>query len=272
MTQPSQAAKVSIITVCFNSSRTIRDAIESVLSQDYSPIEYIVVDGGSTDGTAEIIRQYGSRIRTFVCEPDKGIYDAMNKGIGLATGEIVGFLNSDDFYIDSHVVTDLVGAMERNSVDAVFADLIYVDKSDVGRIRRYYDSSRWNPKRFRFGWMPAHPTLLVKRECYVRCGLFSLGYQIAADFEMLVRLFHRGRATYTYVRRPVVKMRAGGTSTRGFRHSWIINREIVRACRANGIWTALPLVLLKLPFKLQEVLFRNGSRMRAGSHSKTRGS
>jgi glycosyltransferase involved in cell wall biosynthesis len=252
-----RSPKVSIITVCFNSVRTIRDTIESVLSQDYHPIEYIVVDGGSTDGTVEIIRQYQDRIDTFVSEPDRGIYDAMNKGIGLATGDVVGMLNSDDFYTDPRVVSDLIAAMGRAGVDAVFADLVYVDASDLGRVRRYYDSSGWHPGRFRFGWMPAHPTLFVRRESYARCGSFSLDYRIAADFEMLVRLFHRGATTYTYVQRAVVKMRVGGVSTRGLWHSWIINREIVRACRANGIWTTLPVVLLKIPAKLLGVLFPN---------------
>jgi glycosyltransferase involved in cell wall biosynthesis len=256
MTQSIQPPTVSIITVSFNSSRTIRDTIESVLSQDYGAIEYIIIDGRSTDGTIEIIREYGDSIRTFVSEADGGIYDAMNKGLRLATGDIVGMLNSDDIYVDSHVVTDMMGAMQRAGADAVFADLLYVDRSDLGRIRRYYDSSRWNPSRFRFGWMPAHPTLFVKRKLYIRCGLFSLDYRIAADFEMLVRLFHRGAASYTYVRRPVVKMRTGGLSTRGLRHSWIINTEIVKACRAHGIRTTLPLVLLKVPVKLLGLLYR----------------
>jgi glycosyltransferase involved in cell wall biosynthesis len=264
MAQPLQPSTVSIITVCFNSSATIRETIESVLSQDYASIEYIIVDGGSTDGTLAIIGEYRDRIQTVVSEPDRGIYDAMNKGLGLATGAIVGMLNSDDFYVDSHVVTELVGALEQAGVDAVFADLLYVDKVDTARVLRYYDSSRWKPSRFRFGWMPAHPTLLVKRERYADCGLFSLDYRIAADFEMLVRLFHRNRASYVHVGRPVVKMRAGGISTRGLRHSWIINREIVRACRANGIWTTLPLVLLKIPVKLLGLLYRDGSRMVAG--------
>jgi glycosyltransferase involved in cell wall biosynthesis len=260
MARPKQPS-VSIITVCFNSSQTIRDAIESVLSQDYRPIEYIIVDGGSTDGTVDIIGEYRDRIRSFVSEPDRGIYDAMNKGISLATGDVVGILNSDDLYVDSRVVSDLVGAMGRAGVDAAFADLVYVDSSDVGLIRRYYDSSRWSPNRFRFGWMPAHPTLFVKRERYECCGLFSLDYRIAADFEFLVRLFYRTGASYTHVARPVVKMRMGGMSTRGLRQSWTINREIVRACRTNGIWTALPLVLMKIPAKLLGLLSRSKRRM-----------
>lgn len=242
--------------MCFNSARTIRETIESVLSQDYPAIEYIVIDGASNDGTLEILRQYRNRISTLVSEPDRGIYDAMNKGIRVARGEIVGILNSDDIYTDSHVLRQLVGAMTAANTDAVFADLVYVDQMDGRRVRRYYDSSGWHPRRFRFGWMPAHPTFLIKREWYERLGLFSLEYRIAADFEMLVRLLYRGRATYTHVARPVIRMRMGGTSTRGLRQIWLLNREIVRACRANGIWTTLPLMLLKLPAKLMETLRR----------------
>lgn len=263
MAQPPRRSTVSIITVCFNSSSTIRDTIESVLSQDYAEIEYIIVDGASTDGTVEIIEEYRDRIQTFISEPDRGIYDAMNKGLRVARGAIVGVLNSDDLYADSHVVTELIATLERADVDAVFADLVYVDRLDKTQVRRYYDSSGWTPERFRFGWMPAHPTLFVKRERYVRCGPFSLDYQIAADFELLVRLFHRDRTTYTYLKRPVVLMRVGGVSTRGLRQNWIVNAEIVRACRANGIWTTLPLVLLKVPAKLWGLLWRYGSRMDA---------
>jgi hypothetical protein len=152
-------------------------------------------------------------------------------------------------------------SMSAAGTDAVFADLVYVDRRDTGKVLRYYDSSRWRPSRFRFGWMPAHPTFFIKREWYERQGLFSLSYRIAADFEMLVRLLYRGGATYTHVARPVIRMRTGGASTRGLRQSWILNREIVRACRANGIWTTLPLVLLKLPAKLMETL-----RRRAPAH------
>jgi glycosyltransferase involved in cell wall biosynthesis len=260
MAQLTQPSTVSIITVCFNSCATIRQTIESVLSQDYTAIEYIIVDGESTDGTVEIVREYRDRIHAFISEPDGGIYDAMNKGIRLATGDIVGILNSDDYYADHRVVSDLVGALEQAKVDAVFADLLYVDRFNTARVRRYYDSSRWNPSRFRFGWMPAHPTLFVKRKWYMRCGLYSLDYRTAADFELLVRLFHRNAVTYTYLSRPVVVMRMGGVSTRGLRHNWKFNREIVRACRANGIWTTLPLILLKLPAKLLELAYPNRAR------------
>lgn len=173
--------RVSIVTVSFNSCATIRDTIESVLSQDFPDIEYIIVDGGSTDGTREIVAEYGKRISVFVSEPDRGIYDAMNKGIRAATGEVVGLLNSDDVYVDSTVVSGLVHAMYAARTDAVFADLVYVDPHDLSRVRRFYDCARWHPGRFRYGWMPAHPTFFVKRTWYERCGLFSLEYRIAAD-------------------------------------------------------------------------------------------
>lgn len=264
---PEELPKVSIITVCYNSARTIRDTIESVLSQDYPSIEYIVIDGNSTDETIDIVREYGGRISAVVSESDRGIYDAMNKGIRHSTGDIVGFLNSDDYYIDRHVIGELVGAMAMARTDAVFADLIYVDPNDPARVLRYYDSSRWTPQKFRFGWMPAHPTFFIRREWYSRLGLFSLDFKIASDFEMLVRLLHGGRASYTHVSRPVVVMRAGGTSTRNLQQRFKLNREIVSACRVNGIWTTLALVLLKAPAKVLETLKgrRAGKRRLASS-------
>jgi glycosyltransferase involved in cell wall biosynthesis len=259
----SSAPRVSIITVCFNSATTIGDAIESVLSQDYPHLEYIVIDGGSTDGTVDIVRRYGERITVFVSEPDRGIYDAMNKGLRLATGDVVGMLNSDDLYMDCHVVSDLMRAMTDAGSDSVFADLIYVERERIENIVRYYDSGRWHPRRFRWGWMPAHPTFFVKRHWYSTCGLFSLDYRIAADYEMLVRILFKGRASYTYLPRPVIRMRVGGISGRGLKSSWLLNREIVRACRSNGILTALPLVLLKIPAKLLETLrFRTSRKLR----------
>jgi len=254
MQQARQLPKVSIVTVCFNSARTIRDSIESVLRQEYPHIEYIVIDGGSTDGTVEIVRGYANRIAVFVSERDRGIYDAMNKGIRSASGDIVGMLNSDDVYADARAVGDLIAAMQAAQADSVFADVVFVDGTDPQRVVRYYDSGRWRPSRFRFGWMPAHPTFFVKRDWYERLGLYSLDYRIAADFEMLVRLLHKAQATYVYVPRAMVRMRTGGASTGGLKQSWLLNREIVKACRVHGIRTALPLLLLKLPLKLLELV------------------
>ncbi len=248
--------KVSIITVSYNSADTIRDTLESVLEQDYENIEYIVVDGASTDDTIRIVREYEDCVALLICEPDRGIYDAMNKGIAAATGEIVALLNSDDLYARPTAVSELVAHMENNSVDLVFADLVLVARGDLNKVLRYYDSGHFRPSKVRFGWMPAHPTLMVKRSLYSQVGLFRLDYEIAADFEMVVRLFHVARGSYAYLPSVVIKMRAGGISTSGIRSSWILNTEIVRACRSNGIQTNLCFVLTKLPLKLFGMLKR----------------
>ncbi len=246
--------KISIITVCYNSSETIRNTIESVRSQDYADIEYIIIDGGSSDGTMDIVREYGDNIDVVVSEPDQGIYDAMNKGIERATGDVVGLLNSDDFYAYDSVLSELVELMVSSGSDTVFADLDVVDANNCERVIRHYDSSKFNPGRLAYGWMPAHPTFMVKRELYLKHGGFLTDYQIAADFEMVARLLHTVAASHAYLPVVAVKMRAGGISTRGLKSSWILNREIVRACRANGIKTSLARVLLKIPSKLMEYL------------------
>jgi len=248
--------KISIITVCFNSAITIRDAIESVLSQDYPNIEYIIVDGASKDGTMEVVREYEGKVDVLISGPDKGIYDAMNKGIRAVTGDVVGFLNSDDFYADDSVVSRLLQRMDEAGTDMVFADLEIVDAKNTERVVRYYDSSTFHTGRLRYGWMPAHTTLMVKRVLYETYGCFSLDYSIAADFEMIVRLFYSAGASYTYLPVAVIKMRTGGLSTRGLKSSWVLNREIVQACQTNGIKTSLLQVMLKIPAKLLEYVRR----------------
>lgn len=248
--------KVSIITVCLNSAETIRDTIHSVLQQDYPSIEYIVVDGASRDGTMDIVREYSSHIASIISEPDRGLYDAMNKGIRAATGEVVGFLNSDDIYAGRESVRRLIQTMEAYRVDSVFADLVMVDRKNIDRIVRYYDSSKFSVGRLRYGWMPAHPTFMAKRSLYQQYGGFSLDYRIASDFEMVARLLYVAGATYAYLPEAVIRMRAGGLSTSGFRNSWRLNNEIVRACKANGLRTNLFRVLLKTPEKLMERVWR----------------
>ena len=243
-------SKVSIITVCFNSAKTIRDSIESVLSQDYPHIEYIVIDGGSSDQTLEIVQEYSDRIAIIVSEKDRGIYDAMNKGIALASGEIVGMLNSDDVYINENAVSELMRKMKDANSDSVFADLVIVDPENLNKVVRYYDSSYFNPNKFRFGWMPAHPTFFVKKALYDEVGPYSLDYKISADYEMLIRLLWVQKASYTYLQKPVVRMRYGGASTSGLGRNWLLNKEIVKACKTNGIYTNLGLLALKIPRKL----------------------
>ena len=241
--------KISIITVVWNNKETIRDAIDSVLSQTYKDIEYIIIDGASTDGTVEIIKSYGNKITKFTSEPDNGLYDAMNKGIKLATGDVIGILNSDDFYIDEFVIEKVVKVFEEQEVDSLFADLVYVKPDNVKKTVRHYDSSQFNPEKFAYGWMPAHPTFFVKRSAYEKYGLFKTDYKIAADYELLVRLLYKHKLTYSYLQEVTIKMRMGGMSTSGLKSNWILNQEIIRACSENGISTNMFKVLSKYPKK-----------------------
>lgn len=205
--------KVSIITVVYNNANFIKDAIESVLTQSYENIEYIVIDGASNDGTVEIIKRYGNKITHFLSEKDHGIYDAMNKGLKLASGDIIGILNSDDFYISNNVINMVVEVFLYNNVDSVFADLVYVNPDNLAKVVRYYDSSYFSPSKFSYGWMPAHPTFFVRRDIYEKYGFFKTDYKIAADYELLVRFLGKHRISYFYLQIPLVKMRIGGVST-----------------------------------------------------------
>ena len=242
--------KVSIITVSFNSAKTIADTIESVLSQDFPEVEYIIIDGNSSDDTVKIIRQYKNRISKWISEKDHGMYDAMNKGIAMASGDVIGILNSDDVYMNKHVISDLISLLETQKAQVVFADLILVDQDDDSKVLRYYDSGHFHPDKFRWGWMPAHPTVFVRRELYQVVGPFSTKYQIAADYEILIRMLAIQKAPYAYFPKPVVRMRSGGASTAGISRNWILNKEIVRACKENGIYSNMAMMLLKLPYKL----------------------
>lgn len=253
--------KVSIITVAYNSGATIEDTIASVRAQDYGDIEYIVIDGGSTDSTAEIIERHRDRVDVFVSEPDRGIYDAMNKGVALATGEVVGILNSDDFYEYPSAVSDVVRCFQTDpQADLVSGDVVFVRPDDLTRVIRHYRAGHFRPWMLRFGWMPAHPATFIKRAAYLRCGQYALDLKIAADYEMFVRLLHVKKAKFKRIDRVLVRMRAGGVSTQGIRSSLRLNTEIVRACRRNGLYTNLALVLSKIPFKLLE--------LRAGRHDR----
>ena len=242
--------KISIITVVWNNAATIKDAINSVLNQTYKNIEYIIIDGTSTDGTVEIVQSYGNKITKFISEKDKGLYDAMNKGIKLAIGDVVGILNSDDFYIDEFVIEKIVKEFEEKSVDSVYADLVFVKSENLEKIIRYYDSSYFNPSKFAYGWMPAHPTFFVKREIYIKYGLFKTDYKIAADYELLTRFLGKNNVSSSYIKEPIVKMRIGGASTSGIKSNYILNKEIVRACSENGIYTNWLMVLSKYPKKI----------------------
>lgn len=245
--------KVSLLTVAFNSSKTIKDTIESVLSQNYNNIEYIIVDGQSKDGTIEIVKSYNGRIAKWISEPDKGIYDAMNKAIRMATGEVVGILNSDDFYYSETIISEVARAFEDERIDAVFGDLVFVDPGDLTKVVRTYSSKSWKPEKFARGFMPAHPTFFVRRKYYDQIGLFKTDYKIAADYELLIRFLYVNKLRYHYLPLTMVTMRRGGASTDGVRSNIILNKEIVRACRENGISTNLFKIYPKYFIKIFEL-------------------
>jgi glycosyltransferase involved in cell wall biosynthesis len=246
---------ISLITVSHNSSATIRDSIESVLAQDHNDIEYIIVDGNSTDGTVDIIRSFGPGISKWVSEPDTGIYDAMNKGVSMATGEIVGMINSDDFYFSPHIISKVAGAFEDDRIDAVFGDLVFVDPDNLKKVLRKYSSGSWHPGKFARGFMPAHPTFFVRRKFYEQFGLFKTDYKIAADYELLISFLFVHKLNYHYLPMNMVTMRKGGVSSRNLQSNFILNREIIRGCRENGIYTNVWMVYSKYFIKWFE-LFR----------------
>ena len=248
--------KISIITVVWNNKDTIKDTIKSVLNQTYRDIEYIIIDGASTDGTVEIVKSYGDKITKFMSEPDKGIYDAMNKGIKLATGDVIGILNADDFYIDDHVLTRVAKEFLKSNIEAMFADLVYVKPDNVKKTVRHYDSSKFSPEKFAYGWMPAHPTFFLKKKCYDQYGLYKTDYKIAADYELLIRMLYLNKVSYNYIPEILIKMRLGGVSTNSLQSNWILNQEILRACNENGIKTNLFKIYSKYPKKLLELLKR----------------
>lgn len=248
--------KISLITVSYNSVQTIRSTISSVLSQDYPDVEYIVIDGGSLDGTVTIIEEYRGQISRVVSEPDKGMYDAMNKGIQLATGDVIGILNSDDVYEGEGVLSNIAQTFIKNpGVDLVFGDVVLTKADSLLTIVRYYRCIRFKLWKLRIGWMmPPHPATFVRREVYRNYGLYSLDYQIAADFEMFIRWLLIHKLKYLSLNRILVRMRMGGASTSGLKNSLLLNREIVRACKVNGFYTNLVLVLGKFPWKLLELV------------------
>jgi glycosyltransferase involved in cell wall biosynthesis len=248
--------KISIITVVRNQRLAIEHCLKSVLSQTYKDIEYIVIDGASTDGTLEIIRQYQHRITKFVSEKDVGPYDAMNKGIRIATGDVVGILNSDDFYAGPQILEKVAEMFKKSNADALIADLVYVRPDNLDRVVRFYSGADFTPDKFAWGWMPPHPTFFARRELYMKYGFFRTDYRIAADYELMARFLARHKARFVYLPEVLVRMRIGGISTRNLRSNWILNKEILRACAENGIQTNILKVYSKYFRKIMQLFTR----------------
>ena len=242
--------KVTIITATFNSSKTIQDTILSLESQTYNNIEYIIVDGNSKDNTLEIINEYSTRVSTVICEPDKGIYDALNKGISAATGDVIGFLHSDDILAYPDAITDIVSKFSEGNFDAVYADLEYVSQDNTNLVVRKWKSGDYNVSKLKYGWMPPHPSFYMKRSRYIEWGVFNLNYKISADYDSLLRYLWVHKAKAVYLPRVLTKMRVGGISNRSLKNIIQKSREDINVIKMNGLFWPIALLfknLSKLP-------------------------
>lgn len=227
--------KVSIITITYNSEATLKDTIESVVNQSYNDIEYIIVDGKSTDNSLSIIESYKDKISKVISEKDKGLYDALNKGIALATGDLIGIIHSDDFYTNNFVIEKIVKSIEENNSDAVYADLYYVDKVYTNKIFRKWKSGNYTYGQFINGWMPPHPTFFAKRSCYEKFGSFNLSFVSAADYELMLRFIHKHKIKLAYLPEFIIKMRVGGKSNVSLKNRIRANNEDRKAWIINGL-------------------------------------
>lgn len=249
--------KVSIVTVVYNCAATIRGCIDSVLGQDYDDIEYIVVDGKSNDGTVDIVRSYGDSISKFISEKDKGIYDAMNKGLALATGDVVGILNADDFFYAENTISRIAEAFTKEpELDATIGDIVFVNDNNT-RILRHYNARKWRPSKFAWGYMPPHPSFFCKRTLFDQLGYYKTDYKIAADYELLIRYLYVNKINYKYLPVITTRMRMGGVSTRNINSIITLNKEIKRACRENNLGTNFIKIYTKYIFKPFEFVLNN---------------
>lgn len=249
--------KISIITATYNSGKTLKDTIQSVLSQSYHDIEYIIKDGGSSDNTLQIIKEFeplfNGRLK-WVSGKDAGLYDAINTGIKMASGDIVGIINSDDFFHRNDIIQIVASSFNDKSVEAIFGDMRYVNPENLNRTIRYYSSKHFKPFKFRYGFMPGHPTFYTYKGYFEKFGYYKLGYKIAADYELLIRFLYVNKLNYKYIPEDFLKMRTGGVSTSGFESTIILNKEIVRACKENGIYTNMPMLFFKYFVKIFEFI------------------
>jgi glycosyltransferase involved in cell wall biosynthesis len=253
----TKSPKISIITVCRNAAVSIQDCLQSIADQTYTSLEHIVIDGSSTDGTQSVVEQNRhSRLSHFLSEPDKGIYDAMNKGLALAKGTVVGFLNADDFYSDPSVLEKVMRSFENEKNDACFGDLMYVSQSDPTRIVRHWKSSPYRKGKCRSGWMPPHPTFFVRKKIYDRLGGFDTDFKIAADYEIMLRFLEKTGISTDYIPEVLVKMRVGGVSNRSLRNILKANYEVYEAWKHNDLPISWRTFLLKPLSKIYQFFSR----------------
>lgn len=227
--------KISVITASYNNADTIGDTLRSVLEQDFPDIEYIIVDGASSDNTMAIVNEFSDRIAKIVSEKDGGIYFALNKGIALATGDVIAFLHADDFYAGPQVLSQVMKAFEENKTDSVYGDLHYVDRFDTNKIVRTWKSCAYYDGIFRKGWMPPHPAFFLKKKCYDQFGVFNTSFRSAADYELMLRMLHKEKISTVYLPEVLVKMRTGGTSNVSLKNRIRANKEDRRAWKINGL-------------------------------------
>jgi len=249
------SVKVSIITVCFNSVETIEDCIKSVRAQTYPDIEHVIIDGGSTDGTIEIINNYKDEISEFISEPDHGIYDAMNKGIRLSTGDIVATLNSDDVYANTTIVSQTVRLIQNNGLDAAYGDLVYIDHNNSDHVTRFWKVGEYKKGAFYYGWVIPHPTFFCRKEIFEKYGYFNEQFQTAADFELMLRFIEKHQIKVGYLPKVIVKMRTGGKANvlRGIIRG---NLEIIRSFRLNGLRLSPRFFIVKPIIKISQLFTR----------------
>lgn len=246
---------ISIITATFNSAKTLKDTIQSVLRQTNKDFEYLIIDGGSTDETIDIVKSYESEFSgrlKWISEKDQGIYDAMNKGIKMASGDVVGILNSDDYFTSDDILQTVDNAFKSHEIDAIYGDIHFIRDGNPQKCVRYYSSRMFRPFWLRFGFMPAHPSFYCKREIFDKAGLYSLDYKIGADYEMMVRLFKKYRIMSQYINKDFVTMRTGGASNNNVRSRITLINEDVKACKENGVYTNSLFVMLKFMYKIFE--------------------
>lgn len=246
--------KISIITVCYNSFSTIGRTFESVAQQVYPNIEYIVIDGGSTDGTLELIKENKHIINKWISEPDDGLYDAMNKGIKISTGDYIGIINADDIFYDENVISNIVSFFEENPVDANIANIIQY--RDDGKIVRRYNSSNWSPTKLKIGFMPPHPSIFIKKSIYDKLGGYKLNFEIGADFELITRFFLKNSISWKYLDIITHKMLVGGLSSSGLKSYNKITKEIMKALRMNSIVYSGFIIRLRVVWKIFELMKR----------------